>query len=139
VREGGYFVLEGRSAALTQRRAGEMRHNAYIKRVGFAVAIVALMATSTQAQAPSAQARTDIQKGRALAREVCAECHAIRRQGGRSPNGEAPSFASVAATPGMNEMALNVFFQTSHRNMPNIIFTRDQIREISAYILNLKR
>ena len=115
-----------------------MRSDAHIK-IGFALVIMSLATASSYAQAPSAPARTDIQKGRALAREVCAECHAIRRQGGRSPNGEAPSFASVAATPGMNEMALNVFFQTSHRNMPNLILNSDQVREISAYILNLKR
>jgi cytochrome c len=52
---------------------------------------------------------------------------------------EAPSFAAVAATPGMTAMALNVFFQTSHRNMPNLILTADQTREIIAYITSLKR
>ena len=86
-----------------------------------------------------AQQITDRQKGRLLARQVCAECHAVGRQRLRSPNSEAPSFVAVASTPGMTEMALNVFFQTPHRAMPNLILTPDQKREIIAYILSLRR
>jgi mono/diheme cytochrome c family protein len=85
------------------------------------------------------QQLSDRQKGRVLARQVCAECHAVERQSSRSPNSEAPSFAAVASTPGMTAMALNVFFQTSHRNMPNLILTVDQRKEIIAYITSLKR
>jgi mono/diheme cytochrome c family protein len=85
------------------------------------------------------QQLSDRQKGRVLARQVCAECHAVGRQSSRSPNSEAPSFAAVASTPGMTAMALNVFFQTSHRNMPNLILTVDQRKEIIAYITSLKR
>jgi mono/diheme cytochrome c family protein len=112
------------------------KHSGWLR---LAAAVIALAPTMVPAQTVTGQIQTDRQKGRALARQVCAECHAVRRQGGRSPNGEAPSFASVAATPGMNELALGVFFQTSHRNMPNIIFTPDQMREVTAYILSLKR
>ena len=85
------------------------------------------------------QQLTDRQKGRILARQVCAECHAVGRQGLRSSNAEAPSFVAVASTPGMTEMALYVFFQTPHRAMPNLILTPDQKREIIAYILSLRR
>jgi mono/diheme cytochrome c family protein len=85
------------------------------------------------------QQLTDRQKGRILARQVCAECHAVGRRSLRSPNSEAPSFVAVASTPGMTQMALNVFFQTSHRSMPNFILTPDQKTAITAYILSLKR
>jgi mono/diheme cytochrome c family protein len=100
------------------------------------LAAVSSVVVSTLAQA---QELTDVQKGRIFARQVCAECHAIGRQRPRSPNSAAPSFVSVASTPGMTEMALNVFFQTPHRAMPNLILTRDQKTEIIAYILSLKR
>ena len=85
-----------------------------------------------------AQRLTDVQKGRMLARQVCAECHAVGSQKLSSPNSAAPSFVSVASTPGMTEMALNVFFQTPHRAMPNLILTPNQKREIITYILTLK-
>jgi hypothetical protein len=39
----------------------------------------------------------------------------------------------------MTEMALNVFFQTPHRAMPNLILTPDRKREVIAYILSLRR
>jgi mono/diheme cytochrome c family protein len=105
-----------------------------IARLSLAIAVMAIAVTQVYGQEPS-----DRQKGRVLARQVCAECHTVGRQLSRSPNAEAPSFAAVAATPGMTAMALNVFFQTSHRNMPNLILTADQTREIIAYITSLKR
>jgi len=101
--------------------------------------IVAAIGSVVAVTLAHAQQLSDRQKGRILARQVCAECHAVGRQGRRSPNSEAPSFVAVASTPGMTEMALNVFFQTSHRAMPNLILTSDQKREIIAYILSLRR
>jgi mono/diheme cytochrome c family protein len=100
------------------------------------LATIGLVIAATQVHGQEAG---DRQKGRVLARQVCAECHTVGRQVSRSPNAEAPSFVAVASTPGMTEMALNVFFQTSHRNMPNFILTADQRKEIIAYILSLKR
>jgi mono/diheme cytochrome c family protein len=101
--------------------------------------ILAAIGSVVVATLAQAQQLTDRQKGRILARQVCAECHAVGRQRLRSPNSAAPSFVSVASTPGMTEMALNVFFQTPHRAMPNLILTPDQRTEIIAYILSLKR
>jgi mono/diheme cytochrome c family protein len=103
-------------------------------RLSLAIVGMAIAATQAHGQQPS-----DRQKGRILARQVCADCHAVGRQGSRSPNAQAPSFAAVASTPGMTAMALNAFFQTSHRNMPNLILTADQTRELIAYITSLKR
>jgi mono/diheme cytochrome c family protein len=93
------------------------------------------------AAAPQVQAQelSDWQRGRLLARQVCAECHAVERNQPRLRHSLAPSFTAVAATPGMTAMALNVFLHTSHRNMPNLILTDEQTRGIIAYILSLKR
>jgi hypothetical protein len=42
-----------------------------------------------------------------------------RREGQRpSPNGQAPTFETVAKTPGMTAIALTAVLRTSHRNMP---------------------
>lgn len=104
--------------------------------VSLSFAVLATLAIVTSAHG---QQLTDRQKGRILARQVCAECHAVGRQRLHSANSEAPSFVAVASTPGMTEMALNVFFQTPHRAMPNLILTPDQKREVIAYILSLRR
>ena len=86
-----------------------------------------------------AQTLGDPQKGRAVAQQFCAECHAIEKGNVPSPNSEAPSFTVVASTPGMTAMALNVFFQTPHRAMPNLILKTDQKNDIIAYIMSLKK
>jgi mono/diheme cytochrome c family protein len=86
-----------------------------------------------------AQELGDLQRGRALAQQVCSECHAVGREDARSPNTLAPRFEAVAATPGMTATALNVFLHTSHRAMPNLILTADQTNGVIAYILSLKK
>jgi mono/diheme cytochrome c family protein len=85
-----------------------------------------------------AQRLSDWQGGRLLARQVCAECHAVERNQPRSRNGLAPSFTAVAATPGMTAIALNAFLHTPHRAMPDLVLNDDQVRGIIAYILSLK-
>jgi len=90
---------------------------------------------------PHAQAQqlSDWQKGRLLARQVCAECHAVERNQYSSRYSLAPSFTAVARTPGMTSIALNAFLHTPHRNMPNLILTDEQARSVITYILSLKR
>ena len=85
----------------------------------------------------SAQETGSAQQGLALAREVCASCHAVERGQAFSPNSNAPTFDEVAGTPGMTETALSVALRTSHREMPNLILKSDEIADISAYILSL--
>src|SRR6516162_2010050 len=106
----------------------------HVSRLIFAVTAAALAAQEVYAQDIG-----DRQKGRALARQVCAECHAVGRRTLRSTNPQSPSFVSIAATPGMTATALNVFLHTSHRNMPNLILNAEQTADITAYILSLKK
>jgi mono/diheme cytochrome c family protein len=105
----------------------------------FARSSLAVIAVMLAAQNAQAQEVGDLRTGRVLARQVCAECHAVRRGDPRSPNSNSPSFAAIASTPGMTATALNVFLHTSHRSMPNLILTADQTNGIIAYILSLKK
>ena len=54
-----------------------------------------------------AQEFGDLQQGRALAQQVCAECHAVGPADARSPNALAPRFEAVAATPGMTALPVS--------------------------------
>ena len=56
-----------------------------------------------------------------------------------SPLPEAPTFQSVADTPGMTEFALSVWLQSSHPTMPNIVLEQDDLRNVVAYIRSLKK
>jgi len=81
----------------------------------------------------------DVEAGAAYAKKVCAPCHAVLPNEQISPLPQAPTFQSVATTPGMNELALSVFLQTSHPTMPNIILKPDDLRNVVAYIHSLEK
>lgn len=86
-----------------------------------------------------AQERGNVADGQILAREVCAECHAVDEGDLISPNGEAPPFSEISDKPGMTELALSVWFQSPHPTMPNFILTEKESRDLIAYIRSLRR
>ncbi|KQW51047.1 MULTISPECIES: c-type cytochrome [Ensifer] len=80
----------------------------------------------------------DVQHGRQLALEICADCHAVLADQAQSPIAEAPSFEVVAATSGMTATALNVWLTAQdHPTMPNIVLSQSDVQDVSAYILSL--
>jgi mono/diheme cytochrome c family protein len=85
----------------------------------------------------SAQELGDAKRGRVLAETVCAECHAVEK-GALSRNGHAPTFQTVATTPGMTAMALRVALRTSHKEMPNLVLKNQEVDDVIAYIATLK-
>ncbi len=81
----------------------------------------------------------DVAAGQAYAKETCAQCHAILVNEELSPLPDASAFQTVADTPGMTELALSVWLQSSHPTMPNIVLEQDDMRNVIAYIRSLKR
>jgi mono/diheme cytochrome c family protein len=74
--------------------------------------------------------------GRKIASESCGTCHEVE---GAAPTREkGPSFASIAKMPSTTELSIKVFLQSSHRNMPNLILSPDEIDALTAYIVGLK-
>jgi mono/diheme cytochrome c family protein len=109
----------------TARRAG--------MRTAFALAVVLLVfASGALAQ------EGDIAAGATYAKKVCAACHAVLANEQISPLPQAPTFQSVADTPGMTELALTVWLQSSHPTMPNIVLAPDDMRNVVAYIRSLE-
>jgi mono/diheme cytochrome c family protein len=102
-----------------------------------------IMAVATAALLVSAQAATaqdaDIAAGAAYAEQVCADCHAVLPGEELSPLPQAPTFQSVADTPGMTELALTVWLQSSHPTLPNIVLEQDDLRNVVAYIRSLEK
>jgi mono/diheme cytochrome c family protein len=80
----------------------------------------------------------DAEKGIALIRDTCSQCHAIRKGQLLSPNLRAPTFAELAAAPGMTSAALTVTLTTPHAGMPMFMLSPEQRQDIIAYILSLK-
>lgn len=76
--------------------------------------------------------------GLAYVRANCITCHAVEAGDQTSPYFDAPTFDSVAATPGMTGLALSVFLQTPHATMPNFVISPEDQANIVAYILSLR-
>lgn len=100
-----------------------------------AVLAIALLGTVSHAKA---QSSGEPAKGLVVANEICAECHAVTRAQTRSPNSRSPTFAEVAAVPGMTAAALSVTLTTPHAGMPMFILSPEQRADVIAYILSLR-
>jgi mono/diheme cytochrome c family protein len=90
------------------------------------------------ATAVPAQDLGDKSKGLVFAEGNCAACHAVMPSGTPSPRTDAATFAAIANTPGMTELALAVWLKTPHRNMPNLIIAKDDMENVIAYIVSLR-
>ncbi len=78
-------------------------------------------------------------RGLAYAQHECASCHAVERGEALSPVAQAPRFETVANSPGMTELAFNVWLHSSHRDMPHLIVDPDNIDDLWAHISSLRR
>ena len=103
--------------------------------------IVALVAWAVAAPALAlAQEYGDKNVGREYARAHCAECHGVEQsKDDFSPNMNAPDFSVVANTPGITGRALEVWLQTSHPTMPDLIIPENMRDNLIAYIMSLKK
>jgi mono/diheme cytochrome c family protein len=99
--------------------------------------LLASLALSAAACPAIAADTDDVRLGRELARQICADCHAVRPAEVQSPNRNAPSFEDIAGVSGISPIALKVALRSSHKEMPNIILNDDEIDRVIAYILSL--
>jgi mono/diheme cytochrome c family protein len=96
------------------------------------IARSALLIAATTSSALS-QELGDPDAGERLAALNCAQCH-----GSVDTPGGAPAFSTIASMPSMTAEALNVFLQTPHATMPNLILSPDDRSDVIAYILSLR-
>lgn len=136
-----YILLERRPSPnaatwtlpIVDQRAGTANMGTLRLLVFFGAALPALFLLTL------AQAQTEASPGERLAREVCAECHAVELGSFWSPNPDAPAFQELADTPGINPMTIRVWLQSPHRTMPLLVLDEAEIDDISTYILSLEQ
>ena len=105
-------------------------------KAGRAVALAVVLA----AIAFSAQAQDgDIAAGHAFARKACKACHVVEPSRSSRMIEIGPAFRDIADTPGMTATALKVYLTSSHPKMPNLVLTPQEIADVTAYILSLRR
>lgn len=105
--------------------------------VGTAAAALGMCLAIAAGQGARAQELGDPERGRVLAAESCAECHAVAPGDRLSPDANAPAFAAVSEMPSATRTSLLVWLQSSHPTMPNIKLTDQEADDLIAYILDL--
>ena len=88
--------------------------------------------------AMAAQEAGLVEAGARIARQSCVSCHSIDDASLKSRAGAAPAFAAIAAMASTTEVAIKVFLQTPHANMPDIMLTQSEIDALAAYILDFR-
>jgi mono/diheme cytochrome c family protein len=125
----------GRWLLMRPTHRGAFNGDIPMKTIAVLIACMTSVAAMGSAQA---QFVGETLKGREFARQICAECHAVEKGQPRSPNGQAPTFETIATTPGMTSVALTAALRTSHRTMPNLIISDDESKNVIAYVLSLR-
>lgn len=93
-----------------------------------------LLPLAAAAQEPERKvARADPQNGGALAKRWCAPCHIVSKDQTRGIDG-VPSFAAIAGSATFNGERLAFFLLDPHPVMPNMTLTRNEARDLAAYI-----
>ncbi len=94
----------------------------------------ALLATFSSALAAPA----DPANGERLAKRWCASCHIVSSNQKRGAD-NVPTFAAIAKTPGFNAENIGQFLLDPHPKMPDMQLTRNEARDLGAYIASLAR
>jgi mono/diheme cytochrome c family protein len=81
----------------------------------------------------------DVAEGDRLAHTLCINCHVVDTHGPAIRTDRVPSFSWIANQEGLTPTTLPIWLSKSHERMPDFSLTRDEIREVSAYILSLRR
>ena len=88
--------------------------------------------------APAVAESGNAARGRALAEQFCAKCHAIA-PGRTGPEPAVPSFMRMAADPEQTRASLRQFIKLPHYEMEPQTMTSAEIDDVIAYILSLRR
>ncbi len=88
----------------------------------------------------AAQSQDPVRRGRTLAEEFCAPCHAITRHG-RSPHSDAPPLSNIGRTYDLDDFArvLSAGLLSSHPDMPQFRFHFPDARALRDYLRTIQQ
>jgi mono/diheme cytochrome c family protein len=81
----------------------------------------------------------DVAEGDRLAHTLCINCHIVDTRGPLVRTDRVPSFPWVAQQPGLTPEFVSGWLSTSHERMPDYTLTREEIRQLTAYIFSLRK
>jgi cytochrome c len=87
-----------------------------------------------------AQIHPDAKTGHKIADKLCVGCHIVGAQAaGAAVPADVPSFEDVANKPGQTAEAIAGRIVIPHPPMPTINLTREEIGDVAAYIMTLRK
>ena len=107
----------------------------------WSASVLVLMTAGAQAATavPGTARPWDVQEGDRIAHTLCINCHVVDAASPVVRNDRVPSFSWIANQPGLTVERIPGWLSTSHERMPDFSLTRDEIRDVSAYILSLRQ
>lgn len=96
--------------------------------------LVALALLAALASKPAIAA--DAEHGEQLAKRWCASCHVVAADQTRASD-SVPAFASIAKMPGFSADKISTFLMDPHPKMPDMQLSRDEAKDLGAYIASL--
>ncbi len=99
-----------------------------------AVTAILLLATPAWAQEAG-----NSKAGHALARTWCVSCHVVDSAQKSASTSGPPTFMEVAMMPSTTTLSLHAFLTAPHAPMPDFQLSRQQIDDVTAYVLSLKQ
>ena len=83
----------------------------------------------------------DTSAGMQIAQAWCSDCHLVDPRERKSGRSSAPTFLSIARMKSTTEASLAAFLTTprGRGHMPNVVLNRQEIEDVSTYILSLRK
>lgn len=106
--------------------------------IGCLLALVWLTGAASAQEGETKKSAPNPDKGATLAQRWCASCHVVSRTQSRGAD-LTPSFESIAQRGDFNADKLAFFLLNPHPVMPNMALTRDEARDIAAFIATQRR
>jgi mono/diheme cytochrome c family protein len=81
----------------------------------------------------------DVAAGKSIAQVSCSNCHLADPKEQKAGSDAVPTFSSIAQMTSTTEMSLAAFLSSPHGRMPDLVLSRTEIHDVSAYILSLRK
>lgn len=104
-----------------------------------AIALLHAILLGASALPSAAQEIGDLAGGRRLAETWCSTCHVVIPTSQLGTSNGAPTFSAIARMKSTTPLALRAFLQTPHSRMPDLHLTRDEVDDLTTYILSLRQ
>ena len=109
------------------------------------IAAIGLLAIGTVLQVKADDAATvdgssiDIAEGNRLAHTLCINCHVVDDRSPVVRTDRVPSFPWIAQQPGLTPEFVAGWLSTAHERMQDYSLSRDEIRQLRAYLFSLRK